>query len=143
MKAQDSPIVVSETYNASVEDLWSAITEPEFMREWYFEDIKDFKPELGFKTNFVIEHNNKTFTHQWEIVDIDAFRKITYKWSYKEYQGLGLVTFELVDLGESSQLKLTNSVLNDFPSDMEEFTSKSCEAGWNYFIKDSLKNYLS
>lgn len=143
MKTTDPIITVSATYKVSAEELWEIISNPKLMREWYFEALEDFKSEPGFSTAFCIEHNDKTFTHQWTILTAQPHEILAYDWSYKEYKGLGLVTFKLDEQGDETTLTLTNNVLEDFPDDMEEFTRESCIAGWNYFIKERLAKYLS
>ncbi len=52
------------------------------------------------------------------------------------------MTFELTEQGRATTLKLTNTVLQDFPDNVPEFERESCLAGWQYFIGQSLKVYL-
>jgi len=142
MKKTDPPIVVSQQYEASTLEVWNAITRPQQMRKWYFEQIKDFKPELGFKTHFTIAHNNRKFTHEWEVTEVISQKRITYSWQYAEYPGLASVSFEIHQNTSDVTLTLTNTVLKDFPDNIHEFTRASCEEGWQYFIQQQLKNYL-
>jgi len=53
MKRADPPIIVKNTYSASIEKVWSAITNVEQMTQWFFNNIPDFRPEIGFATQFV------------------------------------------------------------------------------------------
>ena len=46
MKSNEEPIVVEDEFDNSLETVWAAITELEHMREWYFENIPCFKPEV-------------------------------------------------------------------------------------------------
>jgi uncharacterized protein YndB with AHSA1/START domain len=69
-------------------------------------------------------------------------QKISYYWQFEGYPGLGLVTFELTGQSDTTTLKLTNAVLEDFPDDIPEFRRESCVGGWEYFIGQSLKEYL-
>lgn len=39
MKKNDEPIIVEETFNTSIDNVWSAITEVDKMRRWYFKNI--------------------------------------------------------------------------------------------------------
>lgn len=68
--------------------------------------------------------------------------KTSYDWRFEGYPGVGLVSFELMEHGGSTTLKLTNAVLEDFPEDVAEFERGSCLAGWQYFIGQSLRGYL-
>ncbi len=38
MKASDGPVVVEESFEATADAVWRAITEPDLMRQWYFEN---------------------------------------------------------------------------------------------------------
>ena len=66
MKKEDPPIIVGESFGVSPDDLWDAITQLNQMTQWFFENIPDFKPEVGFKTSFIVESGNRQFNHLWE-----------------------------------------------------------------------------
>jgi uncharacterized protein YndB with AHSA1/START domain len=142
MKKEDKPVVVEETFNKSVEEVWSAITELDQMVKWYFDNIPEFKPEVGFETKFIVKSEERTFPHLWKIVEVIPNKKIKYNWKYENYPGDSYVTFELFDEEGSTKLVVTNEVVEDFPNDIPEFKRESCKAGWNYFIKERLKNFL-
>ena len=111
--------------------------------EMFFEQIEDFKPEVGFKTNFIIEHNERTFHHMWKVIKVNAPFEITYNWKYKGYEGDSNVSFVLEALpNNDTQLTLQCNVVEDFPQDIPEFKRQSGVDGWHYFIKDALKSYL-
>ena len=57
MKKGDEPIIVEEIYQAPLEKVWSALTEIEQMKQWYFDNIPAFKPEVGFETKFDVNVN--------------------------------------------------------------------------------------
>ena len=61
MKRVDPPIIVEETYNKPIDTVWSAITEPVQMRKWFFDNIPDFKPEVGFEIEFDVEAGGRVF----------------------------------------------------------------------------------
>ena len=135
-------VVVTQQFSVSVQELWKAITEQPKMVQWFFENIPDFKPEIGFATQFLIENEGRQFTHLWEIIEVVPNRKIVYNWSYLEYRGEGIVLFELVKNDKGSLLTLTNKWLSEFPQDIPEFSRESCLGGWKYFINGRLKEYL-
>jgi len=142
MKTSEEPIIIEESFNAAAVDLWSAITDPDHMRQWYFEEISSFSPELGSKTSFIVHADPKTFTHLWEVSESILYQKISYKWRYEEYPGDSVVTFEIGSEGDQSNLTVTHKVLEDFPHDMAEFERESGVQGWIYFIKNKLKSYM-
>ncbi|RKE98431.1 SRPBCC family protein [Ichthyenterobacterium magnum] len=136
------PIIVEQRFNTSTETLWKAITEHQQMIQWYFENIPDFKPEVGFTTQFLIENEGRQFTHLWKIVEVIPNKKITYTWQYKEYEGESIAVFEILEHKHQSILRITCEGLETLPQDIPEFTRQSCQGGWDYFIKQRLKDYL-
>jgi len=142
MKASQLPIVVSQDYKATPLEIWNAITRPQQMRKWYFEQLQDFKAKVGFKTQFVIQHEDRIFTHQWEITKVIPQKKISYSWQYEEYSGLAEVSFEIHLSENSTTLTLTNIILENFPENIPEFTRENCLGGWQYFIQQELKKYF-
>lgn len=142
MKSTDAPIIVEETYATSIENVWRAITELEQMKQWFFQEIEAFKAEEGFEIAFVVENENRKFTHLWKITEVIPNQKIKYNWRYKEYSGDSFVTFELSKEQDNVKLKLTTEIVSSFPTGIPEFMRESGVRGWEYFIKKSLKEYL-
>lgn len=142
MTLRNNPIIVEQEFNQPKETVWKAITEFDQMIQWFFENIPDFKPEIGFNTRFNVNAGERSFLHLWEILEVVPEKRIVYDWRYKDYEGRGVVTFELSEKGGQTTLKLTNEGLESFPDDIPEFTRESCLGGWNYFIKNRLKVYL-
>ncbi len=143
MKKTDPLIVVEEVYNCSPEKVWNALTNPDEMRRWYFDNIPDFKAITGFETRFDIKNEGRLFRHQWRVKKVERQRKLIYNWTYEHYQGSSDAVFELTpqDNGKT-RLRLSVEVLEDFPDDVPEFDRQSCIAGWEYFLNERLKNYL-
>ena len=138
----NQPIVVEQTFNASIKTIWNAITEIDQMKQWFFNNIEDFKPEVGFKTKFNVQLPERNFLHLWEIIEVAPLKKIVYNWRYAEYIGNSFVHFELFEENNKSKLRVTAIVTEEFPSDITEFKPESCRAGWNYFIKQNLKKFI-
>ncbi|MDH7445864.1 SRPBCC family protein [Aquimarina sp. 2201CG14-23] len=142
MKTTDKPITVEQIFNTSMNKVWSALTDVQEMRQWFFDNIVDFIPEVGFKTQFLVQVEDRKYTHRWEIIEVVPNQKISYTWSYEEFSGDGYVTFELSEHKSATKLNFSLTVTEDFPSDVPEFTRESCQGGWDYFIKERLKKYL-
>ncbi|MEW6412906.1 MAG: SRPBCC domain-containing protein [Candidatus Zixiibacteriota bacterium] len=143
MKASDEPIVVEETYEASIETVWEAITNVELMRQWYFDNIPAFRPEVGFETQFNVKSGERNFPHLWKVTDVSPLERIVYTWKFEGYQGDSFVVWELSRENKSTRLKLTCHITEDFPDGIPEFKRESCIAGWEYFLKQRLKDFLS
>jgi len=142
MKVSEEPIVVEQSFQNNIEEVWSAITELEQMREWFFDNIEAFEPKIGFKTSFAVQSGERTFTHLWEITEAVPRQKITYRWRYKEYPGDSFVKFELNEKAGATLLRVSTEVIADFPDDIPEFKRESGVQGWDYFIGKQLKAYL-
>lgn len=142
MKTSDELIIVEETFDSTAESVWNALTEIEQMKKWYFENIPAFKPEPGFKTEFIVKSEERNFLHMWEVTEVKLHQLIKYVWQFEHYQGKSSTAFEIAKLNNQAALKLTVEVLEDFQEDIPEFKRESCIAGWNYFINNRLKEYL-
>src|SRR4051812_39698598 len=103
-------IVIERVLNASISRVWRALTDVEEMREWYF-DLKEFKPEVGFEFDFVVEHQGRSYHHLCRVTEALPQRKIAYSWRYKGEVGDSLVTFELFSEGTKTRLRLTHDGL--------------------------------
>ena len=143
MRKLDTPITIEQNFKNPPAVIWKAITDIHQMRQWYFGNIPDFRPEVGFETQFEVHSTNRIFLHQWKITEVVHLKKITYNWKYDGYPGDSFVTFELFPQDNRTLLRLTTKIEEDFPQDIPEFTRESCEAGWIYFIQNRLKNFLN
>lgn len=142
MKTSEPPIIIEQTFPCPLEKVWRAITDPAQMRQWYFEQLPDFQPVLGFKTRFDVEGPERTFPHVWEITEVVPGEKIVYNWHYEEYTGDSEVTFELQAQGDTTRLRLTHTVLADFPDHIPEFARESGVQGWTFLITERLAAFL-
>ena len=142
MQADDPPIVVEQEYISPVGRLWEAITDPTQMKQWFFAEMKDFEPTVGFETKFQIEFDGKVYAHVWKVIVVDPGKKIVYDWSYDNCEGRGHVTWDLEETSGGSKLTLTNSIIESFPQDDPAFKRESGEAGWRFFINEELKEFV-
>ncbi len=128
--------------NADVKKVWSALTDKNEMKLWYF-DLQEFKAEVGFVFQFTGGPSpEKQYLHICEIVELIPEKKLTYSWRYDGYSGISYVSFELYPQGNKTLLKLTHKDIGTFPSDNTDFAIQNFEAGWDEIINTSLKNYL-
>ncbi|NKI27324.1 SRPBCC domain-containing protein [Arenibacter sp. 6A1] len=139
---QGQPVIVEEVYHASIDKVWQAITALDKMSLWFFENIPAFTPEVGFKTQFEVVSDQKVFLHLWEILEVVPMKKLVCNWQYGGYPGDSVVSFELFQQQDKTKLKLTHYGIESFPSAIPQFTRESGIAGWEYFIKGRLKEFL-
>ena len=133
-------VVIERTFNAPVKRVWKALTDVDEMRQWYF-DLKEFRPEVGFEFEFVVEHQGMTYHHLCRITEAIPQKKLAYTWRYKGHEGDSLVTVELAAAGDRTQLKLTHEGLETFPK-TAAFERKNFETGWTAIIGSELKQFL-
>ena len=132
-------VVVERTLDAPVTRVWTALTDVDQMRQWYF-DLKEFKPEIGFEFEFLVEHEGNTYHHLCKVTDVISEKKIAYSWRYKGEPGESLVTFELYPEGDKTRLKLTHTGIESFPR-TPAYARKNFEAGWTA-IAGELEQFL-
>lgn len=136
-------VTVEQEFTVSAQRLWNAITRPSEMQQWFFSEIPAVSPEVGFQTEFTVKNAGRIFPHLWKILEVKPEQKLTYDWRYRGYDGRAKVTFLLTARGKKTILKLKHKVVEPFPSEIPEFTRESCQAGWEYFVQDQLKDYLT
>ena len=142
MKISEPPVIVEQLFDQPLEVVWNAITRLDQMTQWYFENIPEFKTQVGFKTQFNVTAPSRDFLHIWEITEVIPFQKIVYNWTFKDCLGSSDVYFELFEQDSKTLLRVTNKVVEDFDANIPEFRHESCQGGWNYFIKERLTSYL-
>lgn len=142
MKLDIPKVVVEQVFNQPVERVWSAITSPGQMRKWFFDNIPDFEPEVGFKTQYEVKAPSRDFLHCWEVVDVVPNQKLVVKWQFGGLEGAANVTMEVAQADNKTHFKLIDEILEPFDTTIPEFKRESSVDGWSYFIKGQLTNYL-
>jgi uncharacterized protein YndB with AHSA1/START domain len=133
-------VVVERTLNAPVARVWKALTDVDQMREWYF-DLKEFKAQVGFEFEFVVEHEGNRYHHLCRIKEVIPEKKIAYTWRYKGEPGDSLVTFELSADGDKTHVKVTHTGIETFPK-TPAYARKNFEAGWTAIVGTELKQFV-
>ena len=136
------PIIVEQTYRASRNQVWEAITNKNLMRQWFFENIGDFVLRVGFYTSFNVASGGKNYLHVWRVVEVVPKARLVLEWQYGGYPGDSFVTLDLADSGDGTRLRLTHRGLDTFPADDPALSRESCINGWNYFVKERLRTFL-
>jgi len=134
-------VIIERTLNAPINQVWTALTNKEEMKQWYF-DIPAFKPELGATFEFLAGDDKKKYLHLCEITSLIPGKKIAYSWQYDEIEGYTEVSFELFAEGDKTKLVLTHTGLSSFKTDNTDFAKESFMKGWTYFTGTALPAYL-
>jgi uncharacterized protein YndB with AHSA1/START domain len=138
---ETEPFVIERTYNAKPDKVWQAITDKDKMKEWYF-DLKEFKPEVGFKFEFSGGSKEKQYLHLCKVTEVIPGKKLTHSWQYDGYPGESFVTWEIFEEGDKTRVKLTHAGIHTFRQDSKDFSRESFTAGWTHIVGISLKEYL-
>jgi uncharacterized protein YndB with AHSA1/START domain len=133
-------VIVERTFNAPAGRVWSALTDVNEMRQWYF-DLKEFKPETGFEFEFVVEHEGNAYHHLCKVTEVIPQKRIAYTWRYKGEPGDSLVTFELFPEGDKTRLKVTHTGIETFPK-TPAYARENFETGWTTLIDSELRQFV-
>jgi len=133
-------IIVERIFNAPVGRVWTALTDVNEMQQWYF-DLKEFKPEIGFEFEFVVEHEGNSYHHLCKVTDVSPQKKIAYTRRYKGDPGYSLVTFELFPDGHKTRLKLTHAGIETFPK-TPAYARGNFKTGWTKLIDSELRQFV-
>jgi uncharacterized protein YndB with AHSA1/START domain len=138
----DQPIVVKQIFAASPNAVWKAITDKDEMKHWYF-SLEEFSPEHGFLFRFVSGPDpDRQYLHLCEVTEVDPGKKLAYSWRYEGFEGISLVTFELLNQDGGTLLQLTHAGLGSFPASNPDFDRSNFEQGWTAILSRSLFSYL-
>ena len=137
---QADAVIVERTFNAPVLRVWKTLADVDQMREWYF-NLKEFKPQIGFEFEFVVEHEGTSYHHLCRVTEVVPQKRIAYTWRYKGEPGNSLVTIELSPEGEKTRLKLTHTGIDTFPK-TPAYERKNFESGWIAIIGTELKQFV-
>jgi uncharacterized protein YndB with AHSA1/START domain len=136
----NQPVVIERIYDVPVSKLWDAITNNEKLKKWYFQ-IYDFKPIVGFEFSFSGGAKGE-YKHLCKVTEVIPEKKLTYSWRYEGYPGNSFVSFELIEEGNKTKLKLTHVGLESFKDAGVDFASDKFAEGWTYILGTSLIKYL-
>jgi uncharacterized protein YndB with AHSA1/START domain len=134
------PIVIERIFNAPVARVWEALTDVDQMKQWYF-DLKEFKAQVGFEFEFVVEHEGNSYHHLCRVTEVIPGKKIAYTWRYKGQPGDSLVTFELSPEESKTRLKLTHAGIETFPK-TPAYARKNFENGWTAIVDSELRQFV-
>jgi uncharacterized protein YndB with AHSA1/START domain len=132
--------------NTNVEKVWSALTQPEEMRNWYF-SISDFEATEGAVFDFIVSFTDESgehkFRHLFKILEVIPDEKLSHTWEHPGHsEGTSTLTWELAPGEESTTVTLMHEGNESFLDEGSNyFTAESYTAGWDDILQ-GLKEYL-
>lgn len=139
-----APIIIRQTHATPRPMVWRALTDPEQMRQWYFEELPDFRAEVGFTTQFDVTCEGRVFPHLWEITEVILGERLAYRWRYGGFTADSTVSWDLTDTGSGdTALTFTHTWHTPLPEDDPILSREACVGGWNYFHHKRLQPFLA
>ena len=135
----ESPLIKEFSYNVPIEKVWHTLTDRDEMKRWYFPQIQDFEPIIGYKFHF--NDNNSEYHKEWIVTNVKKGKTLAHSWAYKGYPGSSEVTFDLFEEGNKTILRVTQTGLETFPND-PHFKRERFEWGWDNLLGQNLKHLL-
>jgi len=135
----DKPLIKEFYYNVPIEKVWETLTDKEKMREWYFPQLQQFEPVVGYKFEF--EDNSAEYQKEWIVTKVAEGRTLAHSWAYKGYPGSSEVIFNLSAEGSQTKLRVTQTGLESFPNH-PHFRRERFESGWDNLLGQNLKALL-
>jgi len=136
------PVELEHTYAAPPERLWSALTNPDEMRLWYF-DIHGFRAEEVHHFHFDAgPAPDRSYRHLCQVVEARPPHRLAYIWRYEGFPGDTLVAFDLEPDGTGTRLRLTHSGIENIAQHHADFAQENFIDGWTHFLKKALPEYL-
>lgn len=139
----NEPLVIEQALDYSIENVWSAITTFEEMKEWYFPMLESFEPVVNFETKFKVENKGMEYLHIWKVAEVVPLKKISYEWKFGGYPGNSLLSFELYGQHSKALLILVHNNLESFRGDIyHDLSKENFRLGWQQIIGKNLVGYL-
>lgn len=132
--------------NQTPQKVWKALTQPERMKEWYF-NISHFEAKEGEIFDFIVtitdEDGEHDFRHLFKIVEVIPNKKLVHTWEYPGYSsGTSTLTWKLSPEGTSTKVVLSHEgVKNIADENSRYFSEASFNRGWTDILQ-KMKEYL-
>ncbi len=136
----EKPFEFEQIYDAPIEKIWAALTDENKMKVWYFPQLIEFKPIVGFEFKFL--HDGSPYQKEWRVTKMNNGSLLAHTWDYKGYPGTSEVSFELSEQDGKTKLKLTHTGLSSFPRD-PHFARERFENGWKQILGSNLRQFLA
>ncbi len=136
-------IVIEQPLDAPIERVWAALTRPELMCQWFFEEIETFAPEVGFETVFTVTADGEDYVHRWNVLEASAPHRLVYRWRYDGHEGDSRVVWNLSEVTAGTRLDFVHEFQQTFPQDRYVFTREAGVIGWDYFLRQRLPEFLN
>jgi uncharacterized protein YndB with AHSA1/START domain len=133
------PLVKEFYYDVPMEEVWRALTTKEEMKRWYFPQLQNFEPVVGFEFQF--QKDGAEYQKEWKVTKVITGKTFAHTWAYKGYPGTSEVQFDLFPEEDRTRLKVTQTGLEHFPNH-PHFKRERFERGWDQLLERNLRRLL-
>lgn len=133
-------LVKTFDYPVPAKRLWRALTDLDMMKQWYFPQLRAFKPIVGFRFEFT--EDGSEYQKEWKVTRVEDVRTLAHSWAYRGYPGSSEVIFDIIPHEGSSTLRVTQTNLESYPDD-PHFARSRFEWGWDNLLGRNLKELLT
>ncbi len=136
------PIEKRIVLNAAVSRVWKAITDPAELGKWMLMPT-DFEAVPGRDFTFKAESSEK-----WDgiiyctVKEIEENKKLVFTWNAAMANAETVVSIELKEVGDKTELTLIHSGWDKLPANKEEMR-KAHNEGWELRIMHKLQEHLN
>ena len=126
--------------DAPPEVVFEVVSRPEHIREWWPDDA-DLEPTPGAAGEIVFGDRATGQVEALTVVAVEPPRLFSFRWVYDEgvvpaRENSLLVTFELVEAGEGTTIRMTETGFRERGWEIAQFEAAYQEhvEGWDFFI---------
>jgi uncharacterized protein YndB with AHSA1/START domain len=120
-----SPVVINRTLLAPIETVFEAWTKPDLLRRWFALGTNwvehaevDFRPGGSYKIRIADAEGTNTVFGSYERIEVPRLLVFTWQWEESTFEpGISLVSIELEERGDSTEMTLTHSKLSNQKSE--------------------------
>lgn len=128
-KTRNAEIRKTAELNAHIQTVWSAITSTEGLSAWFMPST--IKPELGCQ--FTIDAGQYGVSN-CKVIELDPPNRLSFTWGEEGW----VVTFELTELGEKTQVTMIHSGWNERTSPFQN----QMDQGWEELVNSRLRTFV-
>lgn len=129
--AVSQEIVGSIDIEASVEQIWEAVSTEEGLRYW-FNSTVTLEPGADRRVSWVGETSTDTATFAGSIIERDQPRRLTIEWNRTDHPWPGPVrtTIEIADGDPSASVTLRHTGIENLPEDQRDTGDTDLRQSW-------------
>jgi uncharacterized protein YndB with AHSA1/START domain len=136
------PVTVSALFDASLEEVWSALSRKEELIKWFF-PIQEYQFKEGGTFSFYESAQSGKYLHHCRFMHIEPFSQIEYAWSHPEHSsGSSVVRWKLKSEDSRTRVTLFHTGVENFADAGPEFSRDNYQKGWTTILRKNLRNHL-